>query len=156
MGWVQASPLLRDHGLPVLLWRWCIPVQYVTATLTLFNAGGNEYGQCLPRDKRDILAPVKCLEGIAVKQVAAGGMHSLALTETGEVRGADGIVSCACVFLLTVAQGFFPVLPAPASCPGPLSMQIPQFCLLACPTLWCRFGCGEANWESGRSRLRPL
>ncbi|EFN58370.1 hypothetical protein CHLNCDRAFT_20698, partial [Chlorella variabilis] len=47
--------------------------------------GGNEYGQCLPRDKRDILAPVKCLEGIAVKQVAAGGMHSLALTETGEI-----------------------------------------------------------------------
>ncbi|KAI3428794.1 hypothetical protein D9Q98_007613 [Chlorella vulgaris] len=47
--------------------------------------GGNEYGQCLPRDKRDILAPVRCLEGVRVKQVAAGGMHSLALTESGEI-----------------------------------------------------------------------
>lgn len=49
-------------------------------------AGGNEYGQCLPRDKRDILSPVRCLRGMRVKQVAAGGMHSLALTESGEVR----------------------------------------------------------------------
>jgi hypothetical protein len=52
-------------------------------------AGGNEYGQCLPRQQRDrdILTPVRVLEGIRVKQVAAGGMHSLALTETGEVGG---------------------------------------------------------------------
>lgn len=48
--------------------------------------GGNEYGQCLAHGDKDVLRPVRCLNGINVKQVAAGGMHSLALTEDGQVR----------------------------------------------------------------------
>lgn len=51
--------------------------------------GGNEYNQCVPGDgKRDILSPVRCLPGVRVRQVATGGMHSLALTEDGEVSRA--------------------------------------------------------------------
>lgn len=49
--------------------------------------GGNEYGQCLPHGDKDVLRPVRCLSGVRVKQVAAGGMHSLALTEEGQVGG---------------------------------------------------------------------
>lgn len=45
----------------------------------------NEYGQCAPSDRRDILAPVRCLNGLRVRQVACGGMHSLALTEDGQI-----------------------------------------------------------------------
>lgn len=47
--------------------------------------GGNEYNQCVPGERRDILTPVRCLPGVRVRQVAAGGMHSLALTEDGEI-----------------------------------------------------------------------
>ncbi|KAG1674128.1 hypothetical protein FOA52_015758 [Chlamydomonas sp. UWO 241] len=48
--------------------------------------GGNEYLQCGSEpDKRDIVCPILCVPHLKVKQVACGGMHSLALTETGEV-----------------------------------------------------------------------
>ncbi len=38
---------------------------------------------------RDVVQPTPCVPGLQVKQVAAGGMHSCVLTDTGEV----GIVS---------------------------------------------------------------
>lgn len=51
--------------------------------------GGNEYQQCglqgPPSTSRDVLTPTPCLAGLRIKQVAAGGMHSLALTESGEI-----------------------------------------------------------------------
>jgi len=51
--------------------------------------GGNEYQQCglqgPPSTSRDVLTPTPCLVGLRIKQVAAGGMHSLALTESGEI-----------------------------------------------------------------------
>ena len=54
--------------------------------------GGNEYGQCGGAGAadgappaRDLLAPRPCLPQLRVRQVACGGMNSLALTEGGEV-----------------------------------------------------------------------
>ncbi|KAL4428032.1 hypothetical protein ABPG75_002121 [Micractinium tetrahymenae] len=48
--------------------------------------GGNEYSQCVPGEgRRDIVTPVRCLPGVRVRQVAAGGMHSLALTAEGQL-----------------------------------------------------------------------
>lgn len=40
----------------------------------------------MPDGDKDVLTPLRCLVGLRVKQVAAGGMHSLALTENGQVR----------------------------------------------------------------------
>lgn len=34
---------------------------------------------------RDVVQPTPCVPGLRVKQVAAGGMHSCVLTDTGEV-----------------------------------------------------------------------
>eukprot|EP00197_Chlamydomonas_leiostraca_P014556 CAMPEP_0202864320 /NCGR_PEP_ID=MMETSP1391-20130828/4611_1 /ASSEMBLY_ACC=CAM_ASM_000867 /TAXON_ID=1034604 /ORGANISM="Chlamydomonas leiostraca, Strain SAG 11-49" /LENGTH=825 /DNA_ID=CAMNT_0049544055 /DNA_START=66 /DNA_END=2539 /DNA_ORIENTATION=+ len=52
----------------------------------MFAWGGNEYLQCaVDPEKRDVVTPVPCLPQLRVRQVACGGMHSLALTETGEV-----------------------------------------------------------------------
>ncbi|KAF5827001.1 regulator of chromosome condensation 1/beta-lactamase-inhibitor protein II [Dunaliella salina] len=48
--------------------------------------GGNEYNQCAVNPElRDVLIPTPCLPQLKVKQVACGGMHSLVLTEGGEV-----------------------------------------------------------------------
>jgi hypothetical protein len=49
--------------------------------------GGNEYEQCGHASAaRDVLAPTRCLEEAApVAAVAAGGMHSLALTTAGHL-----------------------------------------------------------------------
>ncbi|CAI7855327.1 unnamed protein product, partial [Closterium sp. NIES-53] len=62
---------------------------------TAFSWGGNEYGQCAAKvaDKlhgnklsaRDILSPFPCVPQLRVKQVAAGGTHSVVLTREGEV-----------------------------------------------------------------------
>ena len=53
----------------------------------VFAWGGNEYLQCgTDPDRRDILTPVPCVPFLKVKQVACGGMHSLALTESGQVQ----------------------------------------------------------------------
>jgi len=48
--------------------------------------GGNEYNQCdAGPGLRDILEPRKCIANIKVVQVDAGGMHSVALTDTGHI-----------------------------------------------------------------------
>ncbi|XP_004304140.1 PREDICTED: ultraviolet-B receptor UVR8 [Fragaria vesca subsp. vesca] len=55
--------------------------------------GGNEYGQCgeePERDtgkplKRDIVIPQRCAPKLVVRQVAAGGTHSVVLTREGHV-----------------------------------------------------------------------
>ncbi|CAI5512371.1 unnamed protein product [Closterium sp. Naga37s-1] len=62
---------------------------------TAFSWGGNEYGQCAAKvaDKlhgnklsaRDILSPFPCVPQLRIKQVAAGGTHSVVLTREGEV-----------------------------------------------------------------------
>ena len=67
----------------------------VDSTGQAHSWGGNEYGQCgvdAPEGQRDVVHPTRCLLGTRVRQVAAGGMHSLALTETGEVRFLPGIL----------------------------------------------------------------
>jgi hypothetical protein len=52
----------------------------------MYAWGGNEYGQCgVDFDKRDITEPTPCLNGMRVLQVAAGGMHSCALLDNGQV-----------------------------------------------------------------------
>lgn len=58
----------------------------VDAEGNAWSWGGNEYQQCgSPTEERDIVQPTPCLPGLRVRQVSAGGMHSLALTEDGEV-----------------------------------------------------------------------
>jgi alpha-tubulin suppressor-like RCC1 family protein len=58
----------------------------------VYAFGGNEYNQCaLQRDsreraERDVCVPTQILPSLKVRQVAAGGMHSVALTMEGEVR----------------------------------------------------------------------
>ncbi|XP_076926489.1 ultraviolet-B receptor UVR8-like [Bidens hawaiensis] len=56
--------------------------------------GGNEYGQCgeelekkgeSGRIRMDILSPQRCAPKLSVRQVAAGGMHSVVLTREGHV-----------------------------------------------------------------------
>jgi alpha-tubulin suppressor-like RCC1 family protein len=53
--------------------------------------GGNEYAQATGEeshadaDTLDVVTPQPCLSHLKVSQVAAGGMHSVALTDTGEV-----------------------------------------------------------------------
>lgn len=48
--------------------------------------GGNEYNQCdAGPGLRDILEPQKCVTNLKVVQVDAGGMHSVALTDTGHI-----------------------------------------------------------------------
>ena len=53
----------------------------------LWAWGGNEYEQCGFADPstRDVGVPTRCLEQLRVVAVAAGGMHSLALTEEGDI-----------------------------------------------------------------------
>lgn len=57
--------------------------------------GGNEYGQCGEEPerkddtgrpiKRDIVIPKRCAAKLSVRQVAAGGTHSVVLTREGQV-----------------------------------------------------------------------
>ncbi|XP_010265209.1 PREDICTED: ultraviolet-B receptor UVR8-like isoform X2 [Nelumbo nucifera] len=57
--------------------------------------GGNEYGQCgeeperkddnSPTLRRDIVIPQRCAPRLSVRQVAAGGTHSVVLTREGHV-----------------------------------------------------------------------
>lgn len=48
--------------------------------------GGNEYSQCaVDPSLRDVTVPTRCLTDLRVCQIAAGGMHSLALTESGQL-----------------------------------------------------------------------
>lgn len=57
--------------------------------------GGNEYGQCGEESerkddagrplKRDIIIPQRCASKLSVRQVAAGGTHSVVLTREGHV-----------------------------------------------------------------------
>lgn len=48
--------------------------------------GGNEYLQCGVEPKqRDVVVPTPCVPELQVRQVACGGMHSLALTTSGEL-----------------------------------------------------------------------
>ena len=64
-GW-HALALDRDGG----CWAW----------------GGNEYNQCDALGVgRDISTPARALTNVRAVQVAAGGMHSVALSESGEV-----------------------------------------------------------------------
>lgn len=52
----------------------------------LFSWGGNEYQQCgVEPEKRDIVSPLPCLSHLRVVQVACGGMHSLILTDMGQM-----------------------------------------------------------------------
>ncbi|CAI9766934.1 unnamed protein product [Fraxinus pennsylvanica] len=60
-----------------------------------FVAGGNEYGQCgeepeckADTDKlvrRDIVIPQRCVPKLLVRQVVAGGAHTVILTREGHV-----------------------------------------------------------------------
>lgn len=56
--------------------------------------GGNEYGQCGKEPdrtkegrylRRDIVIPQRCAPQLSVRQVDAGGTHSLVLTTDGHV-----------------------------------------------------------------------
>eukprot|EP00854_Cymbomonas_tetramitiformis_P016355 gene16355-19412_t len=50
--------------------------------------GGNEYLQCgveASKDQRDFSVPMAILADLKITQVAAGGMHSMALTDEGHV-----------------------------------------------------------------------
>lgn len=58
----------------------------VRALLQAYAFGGNEYAQATGRGGRDVVTPQPCLPRLRVAQVAAGGMHSVALTDSGEVR----------------------------------------------------------------------
>lgn len=52
----------------------------------VWASGGDEYMQSGQGAKeRDVLIPTRCLSSLRVCQVAAGGMHSLALTEDGQL-----------------------------------------------------------------------
>lgn len=66
--------------------------------------GGNEYQQATgePNEEgpgHDVVTPQPCLQGIRVSQVAAGGMHSVALTDEGEVRAPPSFnwSACGCI-----------------------------------------------------------
>lgn len=59
----------------------------VSHTGQAYAWGGNEYGQCgVAQGKRDVPEPSPCLSEHKVVQVAAGGMHTCALTESGQAR----------------------------------------------------------------------
>jgi alpha-tubulin suppressor-like RCC1 family protein len=52
----------------------------------VYASGGDEYNQCgQGAQARDVLVPTLCLPTLRVCQVSAGGMHSLALTEDGQI-----------------------------------------------------------------------
>ncbi|KAL3132366.1 hypothetical protein ABBQ32_008942 [Trebouxia sp. C0010 RCD-2024] len=58
----------------------------VSNTGQAYAWGGNEYGQCgVAEGKRDVPQPSPCLPQHKVVQVAAGGMHTCALTDSGQV-----------------------------------------------------------------------
>lgn len=58
----------------------------VSNTGQAYAWGGNEYGQCgVAQGSRDVSEPAPCLPQHKVQQVAAGGMHTCALTESGRV-----------------------------------------------------------------------
>lgn len=59
----------------------------VSNTGQAYAWGGNEYGQCgVAEGKRDVPQPSPCLPQHKVVQVAAGGMHTCALTDSGQAR----------------------------------------------------------------------
>ena len=49
--------------------------------------GGNEYNQCAASEPglRDLTEPRQCVTNLKVIQVSAGGMHSVALTDSGQI-----------------------------------------------------------------------
>ncbi|CAD7696720.1 unnamed protein product [Ostreobium quekettii] len=58
----------------------------VTENNRVYAWGGNEYFQCgVNEEEKNIVKPTICVPHLQVKQVACGGMHSLALTTSGEV-----------------------------------------------------------------------
>lgn len=64
----------------------------VTDNYQAYAWGGNEYGQCgVDQHKRDLQRPTPCLQGKRVLQVAAGGMHSVAITEDGQVGASSSL-----------------------------------------------------------------
>ena len=59
---------------------------YLDAQGQIWASGGDEYNQCgQGAVERDVLVPTMCLHSLRVCQVSAGGMHSLALTEDGQL-----------------------------------------------------------------------
>ena len=68
----------------------------VSNTGQAYAWGGNEYGQCgVAQGKRDVPEPTPCIPDHKVVQVAAGGMHTCALTESGQVcAGCHDICRC--------------------------------------------------------------
>ncbi len=73
------------------LWVSARPCSLTRAWLQAWAFGGNEYQQATGEENEegpghDVVTPQPCLSGIRVVQLAAGGMHSVALTDAGEVR----------------------------------------------------------------------
>lgn len=65
----------------------------VSNTGQAYAWGGNEYGQCgVAQGKRDVPEPAPCLSQHKVVQVAAGGMHTCALTDSGQVKSCSVLV----------------------------------------------------------------
>ena len=65
----------------------------VSNTGQAYAWGGNEYGQCgVAQGKRDVPEPTPCLSQHKVVQVAAGGMHTCALTDSGQVKAKSVLV----------------------------------------------------------------
>lgn len=67
----------------------------VSNTGQAYAWGGNEYGQCgVAQGRRDVPEPTPCLPQHKVQQVAAGGMHTCAVTESGRVCSQLPTQSC--------------------------------------------------------------
>ena len=64
----------------------------VSNTGQAYAWGGNEYMQCgVAQGKRDVPEPTPCLTKHKVVQVAAGGMHTCALTDAGQASRQSGL-----------------------------------------------------------------
>ncbi|KAK6150962.1 hypothetical protein DH2020_015894 [Rehmannia glutinosa] len=78
-----------------IAWLLMIKAELMRGDEVYCDAGGNEYGQCgeEPERKddtgrpvrRDIVIPQRCVPKLSVRQVAAGGTHSVVLTREGHV-----------------------------------------------------------------------
>ncbi|KAI8534379.1 hypothetical protein RHMOL_Rhmol10G0085200 [Rhododendron molle] len=98
---VRLKPLLMSKLFRQLLEGGIVWLLTIKAELMLGGmnrvkwAGGNEYGQCGEEPerkddtgrplKRDIIIPQRCASKLSVRQVAAGGTHSVVLTREGHV-----------------------------------------------------------------------